>query len=1022
MSLLDHAPSFRPEDALEIARSLYGLHASASPLPSERDQNFLLTTEAGDRFVLKVANAAEELSMLEAQNQAMGHLAGRLELCPRVLPSEGGDEISVWRSASGAEHFVRLVTYLPGVPLGTVRRHSEALLVDIGTKIGALSAALQDFDHPALHREFHWDLAGASATVSKYIKLIEDPTLRALVKRLAEAFDRQTAPLLPGLRKCIIHNDANDYNLLVGGGEDIYTKNQGVVGLIDFGDMLHSYAVGELAVACAYAVLGKADPLAAAASIARGYHAVFPLEGSEISALFGLICMRLCLSVCLGAYQHSQQPGNAYLSISQEAIRATLPRLAEIHPRFAEATFRRACGLPPCPNENAVSAWLASRRGKFASPLEVDLGKNPVAVLDLSVASPLIEGDPGENQAPHLTGRIQAAIVKDGASVGLGRYDEARYFYLSPAFATGERPTDEYRSIHLGIDLFAPEGTPVYAPLAGSVYAFHDNRAPQDYGPVVVLEHAGKGHPTFYTLYGHLSRASLKGLERGARIAGGKRLGAIGSSAENGGWTPHLHLQVICDPLDLGADFPGVARPGQREVWLSLCPDPNLILGIPAGAFPGRPPDLGETLAARRKRLGSNLRLSYRQPLKIVRGWKQHLFDDQGRKYLDAYNNVAHVGHCHPRVAAAARRQIGILNTNTRYLHDSILRYASELSGTLPEPLRVCYFVNSGSEANELALRLARAYTGGRDLVVLEAAYHGVTTSLVDISPYKHNGPGGTGPPDWVHAAPIPDDYRGAYRRGDPQAGVKFAAHVGEIIARLTAEGRGLSGFIAESLPSVGGQVIPPPGYLAEAYRHVRAAGGLCIADEVQTGLGRVGSHFWGFEMQGVVPDIVVLGKPLGNGHPLGAVVTTPEIAQAFDNGMEFFSTFGGNPVSCEVGLAVLQVVQEEGLQEHARQVGEGMLNSLRPLEERFSIVGDVRGAGLFVGVELVRDRETLEPATEAAGFVADRMREHGILLGTDGPYHNVIKIRPPMPFNQEDSEHLVRVLTEVLEQDFGKG
>jgi 4-aminobutyrate aminotransferase-like enzyme len=378
---------------------------------------------------------------------------------------------------------------------------------------------------------------------------------------------------------------------------------------------------------------------------------------------------------------------------------------------------------------------------------------------------------------------------------------------------------------------------------------------------------------------------------------------------------------------------------------------------------------------------------------------------------------VAHVGHSHPRVVAAARQQIGILNTNTRYLHDYINRYAEKLAALLPDPLSVCFFVNSGSEANELALRLARTYTGQRDLIVLEAAYHGNTNALIDISPYKHNGPGGTGAPDWVHVAPIPDDYRGAYKRDDPQAGAKYASHVLEVIKELKLRGRRLAGYIAESLPSVGGQIILPPGYLADVYRYVREAGGLCIADEVQTGFGRVGTHFWGFEMQGVIPDIVVLGKPIGNGHPLAVVITTPEIAEAFNNGMEFFSTFGGNPVSCAIGLEVLNIVSEEKLQEHAWRVGERMLDGLRPFVERYPFVGDVRGSGLFLGVELVRDRETLEPATEEASFVADRMREHGILLGTDGPYHNVVKIRPPMPFNEGNADFLVETMDKILNE-----
>ncbi|MFB3111044.1 MAG: aminotransferase class III-fold pyridoxal phosphate-dependent enzyme, partial [Gemmatimonadales bacterium] len=311
-----------------------------------------------------------------------------------------------------------------------------------------------------------------------------------------------------------------------------------------------------------------------------------------------------------------------------------------------------------------------------------------------------------------------------------------------------------------------------------------------------------------------------------------------------------------------------------------------------------------------------------------------------------------------------------------------------------------------------------RTHTGRYDVIVLDAAYHGHTTTLIDISPYKFNGPGGRGAKPWVHVAPMPDDYRGPYKRNDPEAGRKYARHVAEIIEGIKARGGGFAAFICETMPSVGGQIVLPPGYLAEVYRHVRSAGGVCIADEVQVGFGRLGAHFWGFETQGVVPDIVVLGKPMGNGHPLGAVITTPEIAASFDNRMEFFSTFGGNTVSCAVGLAVLDVIQEDRLQEHALRVGNRLLAGLCVLMQKHSVVGDVRGLGLFVGVELVRDRATLEPAADEASYVVNRLRERGILTGTEGPYQNVIKIRPPLPFSEADADFLVATLDEVLGED----
>jgi 4-aminobutyrate aminotransferase-like enzyme len=424
-----------------------------------------------------------------------------------------------------------------------------------------------------------------------------------------------------------------------------------------------------------------------------------------------------------------------------------------------------------------------------------------------------------------------------------------------------------------------------------------------------------------------------------------------------------------------------------------------------------------DILAARRRFVGGNVSVGYLRPLQAVRGAMQYVFDESGRRYIDAYNNVPHVGHCHPRVVEAAARQMRALNTNTRYLDEHLARFAERLADTMPEPLRICYFVNSGSEANELALRLARAHTRQRDLIVLDAAYHGNTTTLIDISPYKFKGPGGGGRPPWVHVVPIPDGYRGTFRRRDPDPGIgaKYADAVVEAIDQLRVAGRGVCGFIAESCPSVGGQIMFPPGYLTAVYRHVRDAGGVCIADEVQTAYGRIGTHFYAFEEQGVVPDIVVLGKPIGNGFPLGAVVTTPEIAASFDNGMEFFSTFGGSTVSCAVGLEVLDVVRDEQLQAHAREVGDHLLARLRSLPDRSALVGDVRGSGLFIGVELVRDRETLEPAAAEASHVVNRLREEGMLIGTDGPYHNVLKIRPPMPFAIPDADVLASALETAL-------
>jgi 4-aminobutyrate aminotransferase-like enzyme/Ser/Thr protein kinase RdoA (MazF antagonist) len=465
----------------------------------------------------------------------------------------------------------------------------------------------------------------------------------------------------------------------------------------------------------------------------------------------------------------------------------------------------------------------------------------------------------------------------------------------------------------------------------------------------------------------------------------------------------------------LSAIEPRAAQEYFRAVAAKVAPITGRNSSNGTGASLKKELSFEESLAARKRLLGGNLSLSYEKPLKIVRGSMQHLYDEAGRAYLDVYNNVPLVGHSHPRVVRAIQEQLTLLNTNTRYLHDNILRYAERLTALLPDPLQVCYFVNSGTEANELAVRLARTHTGREDVIVLEHAYHGHTSTLIDLSPYKFDGPGGRGRKPWVHVAPIADDYRGLYRRGEPELGKRYAAHVGEILSDCKKKGRSVAAYLAETLPSVGGQVVFPPNYLAEVYKHVHEAGAVCIADEVQVGFGRLGTHFWGFGTQGVVPDIVVFGKPMGNAFPLAAVVTTREIAASFTNGMEFFSTFGGNPVACAAGLAVLDVLRDENLQQNALTVGTQWMRDLRELQPEFPLVGDVRGLGLFVGIDLVTDRETRAPATRQASYVVNRLREESILAGTDGPHHNVIKLRPPLCFTAADAARFTSTLRSIL-------
>jgi len=426
-----------------------------------------------------------------------------------------------------------------------------------------------------------------------------------------------------------------------------------------------------------------------------------------------------------------------------------------------------------------------------------------------------------------------------------------------------------------------------------------------------------------------------------------------------------------------------------------------------AGFQPAKTPAIEQVKAGRHKVMSPQLSLSYQTPIHMDGAAFQYMYDAQGNTFLDAYNNIPHVGHQHPRVVEAGRRQMAQLNTNTRYLFDQLEAYASKLLAKFPAPLSKVYFVNSGSAASDLAVRLAQNYTGQHRMMVIEHGYHGNTRMGIDISHYKYTSRGGKGKAEHIVEAPLPDVYRSSYK--GPNAGSKYATE-----AMALVEEKALAAFIAEPIVGCGGQVPLAPGYLQALYPAIRSKGGLCISDEVQTGFGRMGTHFWGFEMHGITPDIVVLGKPMGNGHPMGAVVTNDAIAEAFDNGMEFFSSFGGNPVSCAIGEAVLDVLEEENLQANAQEVGQYYQQQLEALKKDFPEIGDVRGSGLFIGMELIKD-DKLTPNTELASYLKNELRKQHILVSTDGPFDSVIKTKPPLCFNKANVDEVVNQIYSIL-------
>ncbi len=1003
---------FTLSEAEKLAELHFGLRCAAKKLPGELAENFFLRSESGEEYTLKIAHPEESLAHLDMQNALMKHLERKNTglLFPRICLNSDNEDFTTIQDSAGRSRYMRLLTWVPGRVWASVNPINSQLLFSLGEASARTSLALQDFDHAGAHIWHKWDLSKAE-WIEKHLHLFKKEERRELVTYFFRRFQEMVKPVIPSLRKGVVYNDANDHNILVS-----ESKTDPVVrGFIDFGDAIFTCLVNDLAIAITYAVMDKNQPLEAACHVVRGFHSLFPLEEKEVGLLYTLIATRLLLTVTVGAINAEENPNNEYLLISQYQAWNLLEKWRSVSPQFAHFSFRQSCGREPVPIRSSYESWLAEN-AEALHPV-IDLSGKKVHHIDLSVGSTELGNNSGFATIQTFDRTISRILEDANADVGIGGYAECRPFYSTDAYTVLGNNGPQWRTLHLGTDIWIEDGIPVFSPFNGQVHSFHDNIGERNYGPTIILEHKVSDDLSFYTLYGHLSRQSLTHLEVGKYLAKGEQFATVGKAPENGNWPPHLHFQVILDMLDFTGDYLGVAFPDESKVWMSLCPDGKTFFNTEITGETGRGSPINNILATRKKVAGRSLSISYKKPLYMVRGYMQYLYTNDGRRYLDTVNNVAHVGHEHPGVVGAAQRQIAVLNTNTRYLHQDLGKFAEELLSTFPTELQVVHFVNSGSEANELAIRMAKTMTGGSDWIVVEHGYHGNTNACIDLSSYKFDGKAGSGAPVGTHVLPIPDTFRGQFKSPD-SAGKLYAAFAEKAIEIIFQNNRVLAGFICESILSCGGQIVLPKGYLKDIYSFVRKAGGVCIADEVQVGLGRVGNGFWGFELQEVIPDIVTIGKPLGNGHPVAAVVTTAKIADAFANGMEYFNTYGGNPVSCAIGRKVLEIVQSQSLQKHAMEVGSYLKLNLNELIKRHQIIGDVRGHGLFLGIELVKPGFRIEPATQQANHLINRMREKGILMSTDGPFENVLKIKPPLCFTKTDADRLCEELDITLKED----
>lgn len=962
-------PEVTSEQARQIAERHFGLQISAHELGSQQDANFLLRDSSGTAVgVLKIANPAFSLAELQAQDAAAAFIAAgeglraATNLTPPGRPAVA--TVSVGETGSAATLFARILHYLSGGTLSGEHYLAPRRIAALGTVAGRTCRALAGFEHAGVDRVLQWDLRHARRTVEALAAHVDDDYRRHAVESAAARAWAVVDRLAGDLPVQVIHGDVTDDNVVCDGA--------GLPdGLIDFGDLMRSWTVAELA-ATVSSVLRHAggDPAAALPAI-HAFHAVRPLSPAEIEALWPLVVLRAAVLVVSGVHQSSVDAHNAYATAALNDEWRIFERATALPAAVMTAQIRHALGTahpqPPIGGQ---------------APLFAGLDPAAVVRLDLSVESDGMDG--GAWLDDGCEDRLAAAAITAGAAAVLTTFGQPQLTRSAPLSA------DAPATVPTGIQLWPATELALHAPWPGTVEA----EMTRDGGVVTVLGAAGT-----LEVRGALRFAGYT--TPSGETAAGRVLARVDGP-----------VRISCrrDPSDT-AVLPDFVSPQYRAGWLSLVSDPSVLLGLPPSDTPA---DDGKALRQRRSRIFAGVQEHYYDdPPRIERGWREHLIGSDGRSYLDMVNNVAVLGHGRIELADAVARQWRRLNTNSRFNYEAVVAFAERLAATLPDPLDTVFLVNSGSEADDLALRLAMATTGRHDIVAVAEAYHGWTYATDAISTSIADNPNAlsTRPP-WVHTVPSPNAFRGEHRG---TAAARYAPEAVAVVESLAAQGKPPAAFICEPFYGNAGGMALPDGYLKAVYAAVRAAGGLAIADEVQVGYGRTGRWFWAFQQQDVVPDIVCVAKAMGNGHPLGAVITTKAIADAYRSQGYFFSSAGGSPVSCVVGLTVLDMIDAERLQENALSVGDHLKARIGELAGRHPLIGTVHGSGLYMGVELVRDHATLEPAVAETAAICDRMRELGVIVQPTGDRQNVLKMKPPMCITRDSADFFVDILDRVL-------
>ncbi|WP_371402763.1 aminotransferase [Kribbella sp. NBC_00662] len=947
------APEITVAQAAEYVRATYGIEGQVTELGSQQDANFLVSS-ADAQYVLKVSNPAFTREDLTAQDLAAARVA-RVEPDIQVPVAVPGPDGSTVQSVAlgGRPTYARLVTFVAGDVLSDSSYLAPEIVAALGDLAARTSRALAGLAGEVPARSLQWDLRNAAEVVTRLADFVTVPGGPDAARAAAVTAAKALSPYAGNLPLQVIHGDLTDDNVIATVDTD---GRRRPIGVIDFGDLTESWSIAELAVTCTSLLHHSPDPATMLPAIVA-YDRIRPISDDELAALGPLVVLRAAALMVSGQQQAQVDRDNRYAT-------ENLAREWDI--------FERATSVPLEVLTELIRASVRPRRGRRTvdGSALLWIGDQPVVPGQLDLSATSVDLDDGRFLLDDA--EATAAMLKRDGSTAV-----AVPFMQPRLTRTRLNSFEAPESIGLGVEVFAARELELRAPSAGVVRSHDDD---------VAL----KG-PDGMTLW--LSGADVTaegGVETGAV------LGRVAAGAA-------LRVQVT----DLDVRPPFFVQASLADAWAESCPDPTGLIDAVR-----TPPvaDRQELLDRRETAFAPVQEHYYREPPQIERGWRNHLFDTEGRSYLDMVNNVSILGHGHPRLAAAIERQWRLLNTNSRFHYRAVVEFSERLAGLLPEPLDTVFLVNSGTEADDLALRLAWANTGRRDVIAVREAYHGWSDATDAISTSVADNPNALDSrPTWVHTVAAPNAYRGQYRGPDAY---RYAE---DAVAYINSLGHPPAAFLSESFYGNAGGMALPDGYLQAVYAAVRRAGGLCIADEVQVGYGRLGNHFWGFEQQGVVPDIVTVAKAMGNGHPLGAVITTAEIAAGYRSQGYFFSSAGGSPVSCVAGTTVLDVLRDEQLQENARVVGDHLRARLLDLADRHPIIGAVHGMGLYVGVELVRDRTTLEPAPAETAAICERMRELGVIMQPTSDRLCVLKIKPPLGVTITDADFFADALDRVL-------